>query len=138
MRVVRIALWILCAAYWVALFTLTHLPRVPVIGPPMRDKVAHLLAYGVLAGVLYLTVWASGSRAKRAAYSVVAVTVLYGAMDELTQPLVGRSCELYDWVADAAGAILVVGIFASVRFFAERGGRGSEATSPDAVVQDGA
>jgi VanZ family protein len=136
MRLVRVVLWVLCAAYWVALFTLTHLPRVPVIGPPVQDKVAHLLAYGVLAGVLYLTTWASGSGAKRAAYFVIAVTVLYGAMDELTQPLVGRSCEWYDWLADAAGALTVVGVFTSIRYFIERAGRGSAAAGFDVVARE--
>jgi VanZ family protein len=126
MRAVRIVLWILCAAYWVALFTLTHLPRVPAVGQRVQDKLAHFLAYGVLAGVLYLAMWASSSAWKRTSFFVLAVTLLYGAMDEVTQPLVGRSCELYDWLADAAGAIVVVGIFASIRYLVERAGRGPE------------
>ena len=137
MRAVRVVLWVLCAAYWVALFTLTHLPRVPVVGEPVPDKLAHFLAYGVLAGVLYLAKWASGSPAKRSAYFVLTVSLLYGAMDEITQPLVGRSCELYDWLADAAGAIIVVGVFASVRYLAERVGSGSNTESAlDAVARD--
>jgi VanZ family protein len=136
MRVVRVILWVICAAYWVALFTLTHLPRVPAVGQRVQDKLAHFMAYGVLAGVLYLVLWASKSPQKRAAYFVIAVTLLYGAMDEITQPLVGRSCELYDWLADAAGAGAAVGVFALVRYVVERVGRGSEARGFDAVVPD--
>ena len=136
MRAVRVILWVVCAAYWVALFTLTHLPRVPAVGQRVQDKVAHLLAYGVLAGVLYLAMWASNSSWQWTARFVITVTLLYGAMDEVTQPLVGRSCELYDWFADAAGALTVVGVFTAVRYFIERAGRGSEARGFDAVVRD--
>ena len=136
MRAVRVILWVVCAAYWVALFTLTHLPRVPAVGQRVQDKLAHFMAYGVLAGVLYLVLWASRSPQRRAAYFVISVTLLYGAMDEITQPLVGRSCELYDWFADAAGAGAAVGVFASVRYVVERVGSGSEARGFDAVVHD--
>ena len=116
-----------CAAYWVALFTLTHLPKVPASGKRVQDKLAHFLAYGVLAGVLYLVLWASQSPRKRAAYFVITVTLLYGAMDEITQPIVGRSCELNDWLADAAGVALAVGVFASLRYVVERSRRRSPA-----------
>jgi VanZ family protein len=136
MRAVRVILWMVCAAYWVALFTLTHLPRVPAIGQRVQDKLAHFLAYGVLAGVLYVVLWASKSPRKRTAYFVVTVTLLYGAMDEITQPIVGRSCELDDWLADAAGVVLAVGVFASLRYVVERAGWRSPAL--DAATRDAA
>lgn len=136
MRAVRVILWVICAAYWVALFTLTHLPQVPAVGQRVQDKLAHFLAYGVLAGMLYLVLWASKSPQGRAAYFVISVTLLYGAMDEITQPLVGRSCEFYDWLADAAGALTVVGVFTSVRYFIERAGRGSGAAGFDVVAHE--
>ena len=86
MRAVRVLLWVLCAAYWVALFTLTHVPRVPVqFRGDLGDKVGHLLAYAVLAGVLYLAMWASKARRGRPAAFIIVVTFVYAAMDELTQ-----------------------------------------------------
>jgi hypothetical protein len=33
---------------------------------------------------------------------------LLGAMDEITQPYVNRSCDFFDWLADASGIIFVV------------------------------
>jgi VanZ family protein len=131
-------LWILCAAYWITLFTLTHLPRVPVaVAGRLSDKAMHFLAYAVLAGLLYIAMCASRSLWKRPAFLVIAVTLLYGAMDELTQPLVGRSCEFLDWVADAAGALSVVGLFAFVRYRAENGRRKRADRPMSVAVQEG-
>ena len=37
---------------------------------------------------------------------IVALLATIGAFDEITQPLVGRDCELLDWCADVAGALV--------------------------------
>ena len=138
MRAVRVLLWVLCAAYWVALFTLTHVPRVPVqFRGDLGDKVGHLLAYAVLAGVLYLAMWASRSRRGRPAAFIIVVTFVYAAMDELTQPFVGRECEFLDWVADAVGVLAAVGAFAGLRTLIAIARPNSE-SEPRVVVQDGA
>ena len=45
---------------------------------------------------------------------IVSLLAVVGAFDEITQPLVGRDCELLDWCADVVGAVVgsgaVVGI----------------------------
>jgi VanZ family protein len=138
MRVVRVLLWVLCAAYWVALFTLTHLPRVPkAISSSLGDKAAHFLAYSVLAGVLYLAIWASKSRRGRPAALVIAITFAYGALDELTQPFVGRSCDFVDWLADAAGVLVIVGLFVGLRHLIGSIGRRRRDAEARVVVQKG-
>ena len=37
---------------------------------------------------------------------VVCCAIIYAAFDEVTQPIVGRSMELMDWVADITGATI--------------------------------
>ena len=70
------------------------------------DKVIHAGAYfvGCAAWLFALRVrdWRSGLIA-------VAITSAYGATDELHQYFVpGRSCDVYDWVADTAGAFFTL------------------------------
>lgn len=92
------------AVYWLVLFALTHVKVERVPGPSVNDKLVHLLAYGLLAGLLCATLMAHGMRPTRAALWTFGLCLAYGAMDEWTQPWVGRSCELGDWLADAGGA----------------------------------
>jgi VanZ family protein len=79
------------------------------------DKVFHAGAYGVLALLLLLALPAGGSR-DRAALIAVALASVYGASDEFHQYFVpGRSCDVFDWLADSGGAALAVGAFRSWR-----------------------
>ncbi len=115
-------------AYWVLLAVLTHLPKPPGVPGP-GDKTQHFLAYFVLSGLLYATLWAAGSGAWRAAGVVVLASLAFGATDEITQPWVGRFCELADWLADAAGTLAAVAIMAALRWARTRGSE-SGAASP--------
>ncbi len=108
-------LWVVTVGYWVTAFTLTHIPRVPPVGARGGDKTAHVIAYALLGALVYLSLWSGGRVRGFAALVTLGVALAYGALDELTQPLVGRSCELGDWVADAAGAALAVGVLSGVR-----------------------
>ena len=95
--------WGLTIAYWVGLFVLTHLPLPKLPYVPVRDKTGHFVAYALLAGALMVSLWL-GRRAAPPGVVVLGVLLAYGAVDEWTQLLVNRSCELADWYADAAGA----------------------------------
>ncbi|MDR3366998.1 MAG: VanZ family protein [Prevotellaceae bacterium] len=81
------------------------------------DKVQHLLAYAVLAvGVAF---WFPRARwRERATLTFVAVaciTSIYGATDEVHQHFVpGRSCDVWDWVADTAGAALGAALYTKI------------------------
>lgn len=103
----NVVLWIIAGVYWAGLFALTHLPRLPDLGPRVGDKIAHFIAYATLAGVLYAAMRPASGR--RTSLRVLLICLAYGAVDEWTQALPGinRSCELNDWRADAAGALLV-------------------------------
>jgi VanZ family protein len=97
------------AAYWCTMFVLTHLP--PRHMPKLRvsDKLEHLTAFMMLGGLLYLCLSPS---VRRPILVAALIGAAYGAMDEWTQPLVGRSCEMLDWVSDVSGIILGAGCMA--------------------------
>lgn len=96
--------------YWIVLFIATTLPGndVPSIG--VSDKIEHFSAYAVLSVLLCFTYLFQ--RKFRLLYSrpflmtILTVTV-YGALDELHQLLIpGRSCDIFDLMADVIGASL--------------------------------
>ncbi len=93
---------LLCAT---AILVGTSLPRAP--GPEIEggDKLAHLLAYGLL-GLLLMRAYRSceGLPCRRAAVMTMAVGGLYAALDELHQaPLPHRTASLSDFATDLAG-----------------------------------
>jgi len=108
----RGALRVVFVAYWITLFGLTHLPKLPAYpGPRYKDKIAHTAAYAVLAG-LAVVAWRIGrGSAARSAAVWFAVLSSYAAVDELLQPLVGRSCTVGDWLADTVGVALAVAVW---------------------------
>ncbi len=106
--------------YWGALVTGTHIPHPPrVTEADGFDKWMHLGAYLGL-GVLLSAVCVTRRPASlQLAIRIVVVIAVAGALDEITQPLVGRDCELWDWCADLVGGLMataaVVGYAASRR-----------------------
>jgi VanZ family protein len=101
--------WAVCilVATWIPGATL---PRVNA--PPGTDKVVHFLFFAVLG---YLTLASMRGRGNvRAVLVVLIVIAMFGAMDEYVQQFIpGRSMELFDWLADLAGAS--VGLMLSAR-----------------------
>lgn len=106
-RLARIAPW-LTALYWIALFAATHVPAYRLPPVPVTDKTAHTVTYGLLAIALMVTLHLRGRLNGGTGITVLAILLAYGAIDEWTQIPVGRSCELADWFADAAGAATAV------------------------------
>ena len=111
------SLWLAIAGiYWLLLFAATHWPRsVPGIGQGHLDKVVHFAAFALLVALVAV---ACASRVGRLTWSalvaVVLVVAIYGAIDEVSQPLFGRYCHLYDWLADVAGAATGAAFFALI------------------------
>jgi VanZ family protein len=110
----RSIVWrVLLAGYWLTLLVATHLPA-QVAGLPRNqaDKLIHFVAYAVLAWLLASAWQASVGRlnARHLKFAWL-VVVLYGAIDEITQPLVGRTMSVADWLADAAGAAVGLIVF---------------------------
>ena len=103
----------------VSLLTLTHLPQDPTPaalrdGPFHIDKIEHVLAYGSI-GALYIL--ALRRRERGLVVPVLAVVATLSLLDELTQPLVGRTASLWDYFADLIGvAISSLACLAQRRF----------------------
>lgn len=103
------------AVYWVLLFVLTTIPvdKMPHLFNN-QDKVEHFAAYGILAFLLTLTLsFQKKSKllsSKAFLFSFLFI-LAYGAIDELHQALIpGRYCDFYDWIADALGGSLGIGL----------------------------
>lgn len=112
-RIFRVRLAVLLlAAYWLLIFAGTHLPTLPAIGEDVSDKTKHFLAFFGL-GLLLCYVSTSPPSFKRFA-TVAVIAIVYGIVDELTQKLVpGRHCDPYDMLADAAGALTAIALYAT-------------------------
>jgi VanZ family protein len=102
---------VLLGTYWLALFIMTHLPGDPVgYRVTMKDKAGHGLAFALLAVLLAWVVLLAKRRFGPIEAMAVGVTLsLYAAFDELTQPIVGRRCDIYDWLSDVGGIVVGIG-----------------------------
>jgi UDP-2,3-diacylglucosamine pyrophosphatase LpxH len=105
----RKGIWILPIAVATAIVWLSHRPGYPlgITLPPPLDKLAHFLAFGVLAGLLDLALRRTRHDLpiyRRHLLIFLAVAV-FAATDEWHQRFVpGRECAFLDWVADTLGA----------------------------------
>jgi VanZ family protein len=114
----RALLWLLTGAYWLLLLTLTHLPPSHLPETHLSDKFEHFTCYALLAGLLHLCQWPSRKSLWAISLATIAILLAYGAFDELTQPFFHRTCSIYDWYADAAGAVTAVTAMTFARQFA--------------------
>jgi VanZ family protein len=103
--------WLPVIALCTAIFVQSSFPS-PDLGPafPLKDKVMHMIAYGLLAALFYracrLTWPGSLSPVQLLAISVCFAS-LYGMSDEFHQFFVAsRQADVMDGVADVAGSIL--------------------------------
>src|SRR4051812_20643375 len=120
MTYLRRILWGLTIAYWATLFVFTHLPPKDMPHVGVNDKLEHFLAYGLLSGMIGITLWVAFPTRRwvsRLPLLIVVVAAAYGAFDELTQPLTHRDCDIHDWFGDCAGALVA----AAVLFALQRG-----------------
>ncbi|MFQ6048351.1 MAG: VanZ family protein [Phycisphaerae bacterium] len=109
----RRSLQVLLAAYWIALLVLTHWPRLPTYAaPPMTDKLVHFVVFAVLAALALAATSQTATPGRHATLRWGLILLGYATIDELLQPLTGRSCSLGDWLANVAGLAVVLGWFA--------------------------
>ena len=66
----------------------------------------HFGAYAGLAMLLCTLFWARAWKTSRILLLVVPLLLAYGAVDEVLQSFVGRTADVWDWVADTGGRIL--------------------------------
>ena len=141
-RLARPHLWQLAfGCFWLALIVSTHVPpQFPGLPVHGVDKLAHFSAYAMLAGLAAVN-WqiAAGQLTFRHLRWVWIAVVLFGVVDELTQPAFHRDASVYDWIADAIGAAVGLTLFVVVRAWVQsrRKAIGSlheeDATSPCSV-----
>jgi len=102
----RLLRWSLVIAYAGAIFWASSLHGPPIeIGRRHADKGLHFAGFFVFGALLVRAVHARGAPRTSRLLLTLAIATLYAASDELHQKFVpGRSCELADMIADAAGA----------------------------------
>jgi VanZ family protein len=107
-------LWIPPLIWAAMIFGFSSVPGAayPQAGFPAADKLVHIFLYGVLAGLCarplarLAAARARGMSGPALVLTAAALATFYGATDELHQRWVpGRSSDLEDLVADAAGAV---------------------------------
>lgn len=113
----RWAYWLPLIAYSIFIFYLSSLSepvaKFPVFGN-FNDKVFHMLEFGIL-GVLFYRVfrWALNAwSASRACLLAILAASLFALSDEFHQSFVpNRSSDIFDVLADFAGATIMVSIW---------------------------
>jgi VanZ family protein len=107
--------------YWPGLFVLAHIP-IPqlVYKAQVSDKGLHFLAYLILVFLLWFAI-SPNKRVnwrKTAVWLVLFAVVWYGVADELLQRyVVGRSCDVRDFLADLAGTLAGLILFSFFSFW---------------------
>ena len=103
-RRLRMLLVVALVSYTLVAFLGTHMPIPSGVIPRGGDKVLHFLGYSVFGALLM------GLRASLGEFRWPSVVgragflACYGAFDEISQKLVGRSADVADWCADVLGA----------------------------------
>lgn len=94
---------IAAAIFYLSVTTGESLPKLPAF--PNADKLVHFLMYATLAAVIAWEMRKSGKALIPTALCAILIASAYGGMLELIQPYFPpRSCDLLDFIADAAGA----------------------------------
>lgn len=105
-RAHRKALGPILAIYWLGIFAATHLPQAALPQPPIGDKTEHFIAYAGLSSLMLTWLVFTRPKLRRAWVLTLLVCAAYGAIDEITQPIVNRYCDFRDFLADCVGAAL--------------------------------
>ena len=99
---------VLLALYWPVLFILTHvpIPKRLLVNLDTSDKTLHFLAYFILSFLAYLAIGTAGkiNWRKKNVWLLFLTIIVYAVLDEWLQGLVGRNCDVMDFLSDVAGA----------------------------------
>lgn len=118
--------------YWLLIGTITHLPATKLPHVTVSDKLEHFAAFMLLGFLLNVVLHQFTHR--HADWLTLLIILIYGALDELLQPLTGRTCDLTDWLADGTGAaagVVLCNMVRSVWMFAGRKTAGQMAGARD-------
>lgn len=108
--------WWPAIAWMVFIFIMSAMPKPPDIpcvenlidklAPNNPDKLKHFAGYAVLGILVWRSLGSGISKWRRLLLAVI-ISGAYGATDEFHQRFVqGRSCDVFDWIADVTGALL--------------------------------
>ncbi len=97
-----------CAVVWIAAAVATHIPPAHLSDVHVRDIVLHTVGYFVLASVFLITLRLHGWGWLRRASCALPILLVYGALDELTQPWFHRCAALADFWANTAGILAAI------------------------------
>jgi len=113
----KITSWTVLALYWPLVFASTHIPRPPHLQVYGRDVTLHLLAYLILTLLYWLARYGTTRPDFREGkiYLTLLLMAGYGIIDEVTQELVGRDCDFFDWVSDMSGCLLALALIFLLR-----------------------
>jgi len=109
---IRLATVVLIA-YWILLFSGTHLPSPPKTGLPRSDKLQHFIAFFGLTVLLY---WAIPARQRpwRKIVWVLAIAIPYAAFDEWSQRFVpNRQVDIEDFYTNVLGILAATTCYAA-------------------------
>lgn len=119
LRLLRAGLWCAAWACVAAAIVLSLAPRSSTDPATPADKLAHLSGYAVMAlCFLAAAVWApvrGRGRWPDMPGRVVAAVIGFSLCMELVQPLVGRTADIADGVANALGAALGWALWSALR-----------------------
>jgi VanZ family protein len=93
-------------SYFVMLFVSTHIPMPKIVyKAEVSDKWLHFLAYMNLLFLLWFSLFPDkkANWLKPAVWLIFLVAIICGGVDEITQPYTGRTCDFWDFMADAKG-----------------------------------
>ncbi len=118
----RFGWWLaLLAAYWLALLAATHVPWRAARRIEHADKVGHFVAYAILAALLYATGRLAFRPRVGFVVAVFALIAVYATLDEWLQNFVPRrTADLYDWLADLAGAAFALALCLVLKYASRR------------------
>lgn len=114
----------LAIVYFAILFIATHIPIPSSPGASTTfDKWFHFGGYAVLT-ILVLAGWelTIGALQPKHYFAVWLVGTLYGAIDEITQIPVSRTCDVNDWAADVLGIVMGMLVYRLARALFVRDG----------------
>ena len=97
-----------CLIAWSGALIATHIPAAHLPRAGVSDKVLHAAGYFIISGLFWLTLWAYGVTGAKRIGLIFFTMLAYAAIDEITQPLVGRDNSLGDWLADVTGTIIAL------------------------------
>jgi len=104
------------ACYWLAMFTGTHWPNFTLRAyPENTDKILHISAYFGLSFLIAVRREFKRDVRLQDCLWIMAIIVGYSIFDEVTQPYFGRTCDIFDALADWIGGAFGLGAFAVLR-----------------------